>query len=98
MAVTHERQDSAHRHVLSTTMQSGNVVTAGRTYLDLITSNVPKAAPAPAPPKPPKSKRERAAENWLVLVSLVDVGVGRTGAQAGYLGSSHIGVSPSFFS
>jgi hypothetical protein len=96
MAETHERQDRAHRHVLSTTMQSSNVVTAGRTYLDLITSNVPKAAPAP--PKPPKSKRERAAENWLLLVSLVDVGVGRTAAQARYLGSSHICVSPSFFS
>ena len=48
------------------TMPSSNVVTAGRTYLDLITSNVPKAAPEP--PKPPKSKRERAAENWAILV------------------------------
>ena len=47
-------------------MPSSNVVTAGRTYLDLITSNVPKAAPEP--PKPPKSKRERAAENWAILV------------------------------
>jgi hypothetical protein len=47
-------------------MPPSNVVTAGRTYLDLITSTVPKAAPEP--PKPPKSKRERATENWALLV------------------------------
>jgi len=50
-------------------MPSSNVVTAGRTYLDLITSNVPKAAPEP--PKPPKSKRERAAENWAILDGII---------------------------
>ena len=50
-------------------MPVSNVVTAGRTYLDLITSNVPKAK-APEPPKAPKSKRERADENWKILVSL----------------------------
>ena len=50
-------------------MPASNVVTAGRTYLDLITSNVPKAAPEP--PKPPKSKRERAEENWKILDGII---------------------------
>jgi hypothetical protein len=49
-----------------------NVVIAGgtaapSTCLDLITSNVSNATPKP--PKPPKFKRERAAENWAMLVS-----------------------------
>lgn len=51
-------------------MPVSNVVTAGRTYLDLITSNVPKAK-APEPPKVPKSKRERADENWKILDGII---------------------------
>ena len=46
---------------------SNNVVTAGRTYLDLITST--PAKPQNALPARPKTKRERADENWKILVS-----------------------------
>ena len=49
------------------TSSSNNVVTAGRTYLDLITST--PAKPQNALPARPKTKRERADENWKILVS-----------------------------
>jgi hypothetical protein len=64
---TASREDAGN--VLIATMPASNVVTAGRTYLDLITSNVPKAK-APEPPRVPKTKRERADENWKILVRL----------------------------
>jgi hypothetical protein len=40
-----------------------NEVTAGKTYLDLITSSV-----VPSKPPPPKTKRQRAEDNWKALV------------------------------
>lgn len=48
---------------------SNNVVTAGRTYLDLITST--PAKPQNALPARPKTKRERADENWKILDGII---------------------------
>jgi len=43
-----------------------NEVTAGKTYLDLITSSV-----VPSKPPPPKTKRQRAEDNWKVLDAII---------------------------
>eukprot|EP00960_Hanusia_phi_P012685 371081-Hanusia_phi.AAC.1 len=44
-----------------------NDVTSGKTYLELIQSTCPKPSQE-AVQQPPKSKRERAEENWKILV------------------------------
>jgi hypothetical protein len=72
--------DAVHRRrhksgaVLSTTMQSSDVATVAKTYLSDVTSNFNSSDPPSPASNSPKSKRELAADNWRVLVSLVDVG------------------------